>query len=718
MPARLNLLDSVIRNQAFDPFSQPDFGPEDYAIWNMIGDAESVSSVMNCGLLPAQRVQKVLLRLLDIGALELRCRDDSAIHIIDQTELGAVNEAEKSLLAENCDLVEWERRRIISMMRLVDSGDYYGALGVPSGSTRSALKRAYYEMAKEYHPDRYYQKSLGAFAPVLSRIFETLADAVKRLATRASLPEQPRQRLSERYAYAVAIRLHCESWPAPEVAVTANVSDGGMFIVTQRDARPGDRIRIEMPVPRAETLQLRGHVVSHRSLARAKKIQRDPGLGVVLQTLSSAQRRRYDDVLAIARLSSPRPTSKVDAAIAEQGVVAEGSRRVKRRTIIGIDFGTTYTAVSANTDNKVHLLRWPDGSWAIPSVVGFPKPGENVVGHEARGLLPRHPRYVVPAAKRLLGRRCDDDTIQQYLSHTGYETSKTDDGWIAVRMWDEEYAVGQLCSYVIQAARVNAEHQLATAIDQAVFTVPVTFDAHKIRLLRRAASLAGLEAVAVIDEPSAAAFANRHQPSFGGVVGVYDFGGGTFDFSVVDASAGDFQVLVTAGDGWLGGDDIDLASANAVADRLERRYGVDVRKRAVEWQQLLTACERTKRELSDAPTAELLVPEILRLEQGMMNLRTRVSREPMEVLWRPAIARSIAICTRALQRRGLQPKDLNAIYLSGGTSYIPAVRRAVATGFGVPVRVGVPPEYAACIGAGLHAAEVQQMRMPTLSSFD
>lgn len=393
--------------------------------------------------------------------------------------------------------------------------------------------------------------------------------------------------------------------------------------------------------------------------------------------------------------------------------LARGTAAVRRDApIIGIDLGTTHTSVSAAIGNRVHVLPWADGSRAIPSVVAFPTQSEVCVGVEAKKRILRDPQHVVSAAKRLLGRRADDSELAGHLAGASFETAVGPDGNIVVDMWGEHYALPQICAYLLSAARQTAERHLGDPVERAVVTVPVSFSPERVALLRRAGQLARIEVVEVIEEPSAAAVANRHDPDFGGLIGVYDFGGGTFDFSVVDASGGDFKVLTTAGDSWLGGDDFDLAVAEASANLFWRAHGVDLRQRAVEWQYLLYSCERAKRQLSAEQSAQIIVPEAMRTPQGAFDLRIRLARPKVEPLWSPAIERSIHTCVQTMALLGLHPTDLSTIYLSGGTSYIPAIRRALAKRFGVPIRVGVPPEHAVCLGAGIQAAQLMRL-MPT-----
>ncbi len=395
-------------------------------------------------------------------------------------------------------------------------------------------------------------------------------------------------------------------------------------------------------------------------------------------------------------------------AASEAAKPPRAARRVRRvDPIVGIDLGTTYTSVGAVIERRVTILPDEHGNTTTPSVIAFPQPGEILVGKDARERLVHDPKHTVMSPKRLLGRQFDDEDVQRLLARAEYKAKSGPDGTVVLEMWNEPYAVPQLCGYLLRRAREIAEANLQQTVHRAVVAVPVTFKEPQLDALRRAGRLAQLDIVDVIDEPTAAAMANRNAPSFGGVIAIYDFGGGTFDISVVDVSAGDFRVLVTGGDGWLGGDDFDAALCDAVANQLWRMYRVEVRERAVELQKLAFACERTKRVLSTADEAVLRVPELLRTPSGMLDLTTKVTRNTFQQLAAPVIGRSLTTVREALLWAELDPSRLSTVFLSGGTSYIPAIRRALIDEFRVPVLAGVPPEHAACIGATIQAATVQ-----------
>jgi molecular chaperone DnaK (HSP70) len=365
--------------------------------------------------------------------------------------------------------------------------------------------------------------------------------------------------------------------------------------------------------------------------------------------------------------------------------------------------------------NNVKVLTWPDGSWAIPSVVYFASKTEVLVGRPARERLATDPAHAVASPKRLLGRKAADSELQPMISQAAYKISSAPDQGLQAELWGEKYTVAHLLSFLLKEVRGVAQRHLGNDVRRAVLAVPVSFDRDRIKMVKRAAAEAELDIVEVIDEPSAAALANRFLPDFGGIVGVYDFGGGTFDFSVVDVSGGDFRVLATAGDAWLGGNDLDQVLAESVATLYKEQHSIDLRTRPVAWQKLLYACERTKRELSNAETAMLEV-DLPDASHSSVPYAVRISRDTAEQHWRPLIERSLDTCQEALSLVNLRAAELSAVFLSGGTTNVPAVRRAIEERFGVEVKTGVPPEHAVCFGAGIHAAQLARLGRTTLDA--
>ncbi len=694
----------VRRNPTFDPRRQLGFGPDHYDLWNSVGPTTTIRDLVVGHGGSFALVTAVLRQLRMWGALGFgRPESNSDIPIDDLVDIEPVTPEEARLLAEDVDLQPWEKRRVVAVLRTLRQGKYFELLGVLPSATKRDIKRAYYRLSKEFHPDRYYGKRLGSYAALLSLIFETATYAVKTLgdprtmtARAASEQAAQRRRKHPRYHFVMRVRIACDQWPGPIDVLTEQVGEAGMFVRTTAQAPVGAHIRLQFGLPDGQLLLLTGTVASSV----------DRGLGIELSPLSEQERHMYSQVLIAARDAQPKPDALRQPEQPRRTRIARGTARHKVPTpaIVGIDLGTTYTSVAATLDGRVQILPWANGSKAIPSVVHFPAPGKYIVGPAARDRLLSDPKHTIPSAKRLLGRDANEREIEAHLAQAPYDTVTGPDGSVVVDMWGEKYAIVQICSYLIAAARDAAEAELGRRVDQAVVTVPVSFDDSRQALVRRAGQLAHVEVVDVIDEPTAAAVANRFDPDFGGLIGVYDFGGGTFDFSVVDASGGDFKVLATAGDSWLGGDDLDQVVAEAIADKFWRVHGVDLRNRVVEWQHLVFGAERAKRQLSTRNESHLIVPEALRTQLGSQALDVRLTRNAVERLWAPVIERSLGTCAQALGLLGLRPNDLSAIYLSGGTTYVPAVQRALNERFRIPVRTAVMPDFAVCLGAGLVAA--------------
>lgn len=353
---------------------------------------------------------------------------------------------------------------------------------------------------------------------------------------------------------------------------------------------------------------------------------------------------------------------------------------------------------------KAYVLADERGAQSQSSVVAFPSRSAHLVGAAARALLATDPAHTVASPKRLLGRRYDDPEVQTFLSQQAYRSLAGPDGTTVIELWQQPYAIPQLSGLILQELRRLAQVRLGAELHRAVISVPVTFDAARLGATRRAAELAGFTEITFIEEPIAAAGANRYTPGFAGKIGVFDFGGGTFDFTAVEVTGAGLRVLATAGDPWLGGDDVDTALAEAAANQFWRRHRVDLRRQAVEWQRLCFAAERAKRRLATEDTALIEVEEVLRTAAGMVDLRLQLDRATLDRVLRPFLDRALAVCDRALAQAGLGRHQLAAVCLCGGLCNLPQIRDAVTAHFQVPLHRGVPPEQAVCIGAAIEAS--------------
>jgi len=517
--------------------------------------------------------------------------------------------------------------------------------------------------------------------------------------------------------------------------MTGDISAGGIFVPSEESAVVGEEVELALKLPNNQEVKLVGKVVVVIDKERAEQLGKSPGLGIqIIPPTEPREADEFETLLKIARARIPAAPEELPALFDESRPLImppEATTRLRPKAkpkpepqappaapevfartpgpdpIVGIDLGNTYTSVAVCRDNQISVLRDSSGHQRIATAVAFPDRHQMLVGNVARQQLAHNPDSTVVSLRRILGRAYRDREIEQFLFSANYKAEEAADGSVTVMIHKEPHAVAQLLSYVLAEIKRIAEKHLEREVRRAVITVPANFGEPQIKALRRAAKMAHLEVVALIDEPTAATLANRQSHGFEGVIGIYDFGGGTFDISLVDVSSGDFRVLVTGGDSWLGGDDFDAALSNAVADRLWRTHNVEIRHRAVELQKLLMACEKTKRTLSTETEAQLIVPQLLRTESGMVDVRMSIDRGTFRKLCDPVIEQSLETVRQAMTQAEIRPDQMSAIFLSGGSTYIPAVRDALQASFGVRPTAGVAPEYAACVGAAIYAAHLQ-----------
>jgi hypothetical protein len=566
-----------------------------------------------------------------------------------------------------------------------------------------------------------------------------------------------RRRRHPRHPYRVSLTAKCSSWDAFHDLFSGNVSQRGLFIPTTTTTEPNEEITVRLLTPDGGELQIGGKVVH---------VFREPdgtqkGLGIHLAGLEGETLARYTELVAEAarrcqvlpaeeersdtfelpidlvsmveeEAARPPPPPPIPAPPApgratpppipsparprgatpppipsgapHKAAPHKAHRKEPHPPVVGIDFGTTRSSVAVVVNQEVNVLVHEDGGRQIPSVVGFLPDGTVVIGKQAQEMMASDPANAVASPKRLLGRLHGDRELEPYLASMAMPTDRGNYGQVMLHAQGQTYSIPQICAPIIYRLRQLAEEHLGQEVRSAVLTAPVSFDERRMTALREAAGIAGIEALDIIDEPTAAAVAHNFDRDFTGLIAVYDFGGGTFDFSVVDASKSDMEVIATAGDIWLGGDDFDEAIASTVADAFWHDRQIELRNNVVQWQRLLLAAERAKRTLSYKQNAVVELEEAALVQEGQINLRYPLTRIDFARLAEPIIQRSLDTCNEALGLSEIDPRELNAIYMSGGTTYVPAVREAVAAFFGKVGRVAVPPERAVAIGAAMHGA--------------
>lgn len=378
---------------------------------------------------------------------------------------------------------------------------------------------------------------------------------------------------------------------------------------------------------------------------------------------------------------------------------------------IGIDLGTTYSSVAIVRNGVPEVLADNRGNTTIPSVVAFPQEGGVLVGDVARARLVTDPYNTVYSAKRIIGRKFDDPETRLAVAGFPYNVAEGPNGHPVLEVRNERVSVPEVSAYVLRTMKKIAESRLLCPVDKAVITVPANFNDAQRESTRIAGRIAGLDVIRIINEPTAASLAYGYGRGLNRYVAVYDFGGGTFDFTVLELRDRVYRVISTAGDMFLGGDDFDEVLATAVANSFWKQTGIELRNDVVEWQRLLFACEALKRKLSEGASSELKVPRVAHSAKGALDITATVTRDLFNSLCIDLVRRSFAVCDRALNDSKLRPENIDDVILVGGTTYVPLVRASVEQYFGKVPHIEVAPETAVALGAAIQAASL--MAEPT-----
>jgi molecular chaperone DnaK len=374
-------------------------------------------------------------------------------------------------------------------------------------------------------------------------------------------------------------------------------------------------------------------------------------------------------------------------------------------SVVGIDLGTTNTVVACMRDGRVQVIADEHGNRLLPSVVSFHPNGDVLVGEVAKARRLVDAPNTIASVKRLIGRPWDSDEIRLARSRFAFELREGPGQGALVVARGEAYTLPEVSAFVLKRARQIAEAALGEVVDTAVITVPAYFNELQRASTKVAGRVAGLDVLRILNEPTAAALAHGFGGGKSERVAVYDFGGGTFDCSLLDLTGSVFEVLATAGDTFLGGDDIDAAIAEAMCNAFlaEHRYDPRVDVRAFE--RVRAAAEQLKKDLSFNMQAEVDLPDISYGISGRkLGMVFRMSRPELDALAAPYVERTLQVTQDALQVAGLSPASFDQVILVGGSTRMPLVKRRVETYFGIPVMDGINPEEVVAIGAAVQAA--------------
>ncbi len=369
--------------------------------------------------------------------------------------------------------------------------------------------------------------------------------------------------------------------------------------------------------------------------------------------------------------------------------------------VIGIDLGTTNSCVAVLEDKDVRVIENAEGARTTPSMVGFAKNGERLVGQSAKRQAVTNPFNTLYAVKRLIGRRFDDPMVQKDIGLAPFEIVRADNGDAWVKVNGQTYAPQQISANVLTKMKETAEAYLGEPVTQAVITVPAYFNDAQRQATKEAGAIAGLEVLRIINEPTAAALAYGMDKKHTGTIAVYDLGGGTFDISILEVGDGVFEVKSTNGDTFLGGEDFDQRVIEYLAEEFRRENGIDLRSDKLALQRLKEAAEKAKIELSSAKQTEINLPFITADASGPKHLVLQVTRAKLEALVDDLIARTLEPCKNALKDAGLTAGEIDEVILVGGMTRMPKVIEAVKAFFGKEPARNVNPDEVVAIGAAI-----------------
>src|SRR5260221_664223 len=371
--------------------------------------------------------------------------------------------------------------------------------------------------------------------------------------------------------------------------------------------------------------------------------------------------------------------------------------------VIGIDLGTTNSVMAVMEAGEPTVLENSEGSRLTPSVVAVTKSGERLVGQVAKRQAVTNPENTIFSIKRLMGRKYDDPEVQRTMKSVPYKITRAPNGDVRVVMGGREYSPPEISAMILQKLKTDAEAKLGERITQAVITVPAYFNDAQRQATKDAGTIAGLEVLRIINEPTAASLAYGLDKKKDEIIAVYDLGGGTFDISILQLGEGIIEVKATNGDTHLGGDDFDQRIIDWLADEFRKDQGIDLRKDRMALQRLKEAAERAKVELSSSLQTEINLPFITADASGPKHLVMTLTRAKLEQLIGHLIERTRGPVIQALADAGIQASDANEVVLVGGQTRMPAVIELVRKIFGKEPHKGVNPDEVVAIGAAIQA---------------
>ena len=369
--------------------------------------------------------------------------------------------------------------------------------------------------------------------------------------------------------------------------------------------------------------------------------------------------------------------------------------------VIGIDLGTSNSVVAVMEAGEPVVVANPEGGRVTPSIVAFTDSGERPVGQVAKRQAVTNPENTVFSIKRFMGRKYDE--VDEEMKMVPYEVVRASNGDVRVKVGDKELSPPEISAMVLQRLKQAAEEYLGQSVGQAVITVPAYFNDAQRQATKDAGQIAGLEVLRIVNEPTAAALAYGLDKKKDEVIAVYDFGGGTFDISILEVGEGVVEVKSTNGDTHLGGDNLDQRVMEWIADEFKKSDGIDLRNDRMALQRLKEAAEKAKMELSTVLEAEINLPFITADQSGPKHLVMKLSRSRFEQLVENLLQKTVRPVQQALSDAGLEASQIDEVVMVGGSTRVPRAQAIVQDLFGKEPHKGVNPDEVVAVGAALQA---------------
>ncbi len=380
---------------------------------------------------------------------------------------------------------------------------------------------------------------------------------------------------------------------------------------------------------------------------------------------------------------------------------------------IGIDLGTSNSCVATVEDGTPRVLPNRSAEQTTASVVAFREDGSIAVGNQAKAQVILDPKHTVSSAKRLIGRFYFSEELRKARAICNYEIVPGENHSVRIQIRQEQFSLPEISAFVLKEMKEIAEHDLGREVTQAVITVPAYFNDNQRQATKDAGRIAGLDVLRILNEPTAAALAYGYGRDLAQKVVVYDFGGGTFDVSVLEIGRDVYEVLSTCGDTFLGGDDIDDRLIDLLADKVQAAEDINLRSDPVAFERLKQAAERAKIELSTNDSAHVSITDLAEVDGRQVGVEYTITLEEFNALISDLIQRTFKVCDEAMQDAGLTNRDIEAVVLVGGPTRLPTIREAVEAYFQKAPETEINPDEVVALGAAIHADSLASTQSST-----